>query len=203
MKRPLVVAVLALAGLPAAAVNKCVIDGRAVYQDAPCPEAGETVAQGLQRRERIEVWHGKLDRMQTRGVGLVQHDAPPPPPPPRSADDEPPPRLGRWRPTPAYRAAEDDRLGAQTQRQNAASLQALNARLEAAAAACGGKLHPLPWVGMRDETFRSCTLHARFGGVQQIVAFEEGGVQMRLYVFGRGEAERVYSVDGVITAIRP
>lgn len=202
MKRSLVVAALALAGLPVAAANKCAIDGRTVYQEAPCAEAGETVAQGLQRRERTEAWHRKLDQLQARGVGLVQREAPPLPPP-RSADDEPPLRLGRRRPTPADRAAENARLTVQTQRQNAASLQVLSARLEADAAACGGKLHPLPWLGMRDETFRLCTVHARFGGVQQIVAFEEDGVPMRLYVFGRGEAERVYSVGGVITAIRP
>jgi hypothetical protein len=80
---------------------------------------------------------------------------------------------------------------------------ALTQQLDAVQASYGGKLLDLPVVGMRDETFRNCTLHARFGGATQIVAVEEDGVALRLHIFPRGKAERVYSVDGLVTAVRP
>ena len=56
---------------------------------------------------------------------------------------------------------------------------------------------------MSDKAFRECTIKARFGGVQQVVALEHEGVALRLYVFPEGPARRVYSIGGVVTAIRP
>lgn len=197
---------LALLGCsPAWAVNKCEVEGRVVYQDAPCAQTLDTVAQGLARQQRVEAFHRRLDQMQLRGVGLVQR-APPTPPaaPPASADGDSAPlrRLSRAD-LEARRAAVDARLVAQTLENNERSRQALTQQLDAVQASCGGKLLDLPVVGMRDEIFRNCTLHARFGGATQIVAVEEDGVALRLYVFPRGKVERVYSVDGVVTSVRP
>jgi type IV secretory pathway VirB10-like protein len=195
------IALAALACPSAGAVNKCLVDGQVTYQDAACLEARETVAQGIERKQRIGDFHRRLDKMQARGVGLVQR-APPPPSPPRP-EDKAPSVLGHGRESPAQRAAIMARLTAQTLEKNERSRQALVEQLNAVNEFCDGKLVDLPVVGMRDETFRNCTLHARFGGATQIVAVEEDGVPLRLYVFPRGRAERVYSVDGVVTAVKP
>jgi hypothetical protein len=200
------IALVALACAPAWAVNRCEAGGKVVFQDAPCPQARETVAQGLKQRERIEAYHRRLDQMQARGVGLLQRAPPPPPPPPRVDDAETASvrirresraeRTARW-------DAEMARLTAQTIVKNEASRQALIEELDATQQGCGSALPDLPVVGMSDAFFRNCTLHARFGGATQIVAVEEDGVPLRLYVFPRGRAERVYSVDGVVTAVKP
>jgi hypothetical protein len=58
-----------------------------------------------------------------------------------------------------------------------------------------------PRVGMSDAEFRNCTAHARFGGVTQVVAIERDRIPLRLYLFTNGP-RRVYSVDGVVTAVR-
>jgi hypothetical protein len=203
MKASCWIALAALACGPAWAINRCVVDGHVTYQDAPCLQARETVAQGIERKERIDDFHRRLDKMQARGVGLVQRAPPPPPSPPRRFEDQPPPSLDRGRETPEQSAAIGARLTAETMQKNERSRKALVEHLDAVNAACDGKLVAQPVVGMRDETFRNCTLHARFGGVTQIVAFEEDGMQLRLYVFPRGRAERVYSVDGVVTAVKP
>jgi hypothetical protein len=54
---------------------------------------------------------------------------------------------------------------------------------------------------MSDAEFRNCTIHARFGGATQVVAVERDGIPLRLYLFA-SEPRRVYSVDGVVTAVR-
>lgn len=52
-RHPYVFAIALLAAFPASAINKCHIDGKMVFQDAPCPGKGETVivkpASGYQR----------------------------------------------------------------------------------------------------------------------------------------------------------
>lgn len=196
------IALAALACAPAWAVNRCVVDRQVAYQNAPCLEARETVAQGIDRKERTLDFHRRLDKMQARGVGMVQR-APLPPSPPPQAEDRVTQGIGSGRENPAQRAANNARLTELTIKKNERSRQALVQQLNAVNESCGGQLVEWPVVGMRDETFRNCTLHARFGGVMQIVAVEDEGVQLRLYVFRRGQAERVYSVDGVVTAVKP
>ena len=204
MKLHIAVALLALAAAPAWAVNKCVIDGRTVYQDSVCPGTGPTGAEDLERRERIEALHRRLDQLQARGVGLVQRAPATSPPPVQPSDrPEPSPLLARRRPTPEQREAEGARLTAKTMAANEKSRQALVQIVDGMVQSCGGKSPQQPVVGMSDETFRNCTLQARFGGVQQIVAIEHEGVPLRLYVFPRGKVERVYSVGGVVTAVKP
>lgn len=203
MKLHIALTLLALAAGPSWAVNKCVIEGRTVYQDAVCPGTGPTVAEDLERQERNEALHRRLDQLQARGVGLVQRAPATSPPVQTSEPDEPPPRLMRRRPTPAEREAEGARLTAKTMAANEKSLIRLNQLVDGMTQSCGGKLPERPVVGMSDETFRNCTLQARFGGVQQVVALEYEGVPLRLYIFPRGKVERVYSVGGVITAVKP
>lgn len=195
-------AVAAVAATPASAVNRCTIDGQVVYQDQPCPKSGETVGQGLQRSRRNEALHQMLDGMAARGVGLVAARPPPPPsPPPAAAESE-------WRPKSraaleAERRAMDERLQAQTLENNRRAGERLTAIGNEMTQACGGPPAELPTVGMSDQAFRECTLKARFGGIQQVVAVEHEGVPLRLYVFGAPPAQRVYSIGGVITAVRP
>jgi hypothetical protein len=75
--------------------------------------------------------------------------------------------------------------------------------IQSAERTCGGPLIDWPEVGMSDETFRICTRHAHFGNLVQVVASQEGGRPLRLYVFASERAHKVYAVDGVVTAILP
>lgn len=191
-------AAVAAAG-PAGAANRCTIDGRVVYQDLPCPQTGETVARGLERRQRDEQRHRLLDDMAARGVGLVSAA---PPPPPRPAPE------AAWRPQSraeleAQRRGRDERYQAETLENNRRAGERLTAIGNEMAQACGGPPAELPTVGMSDQAFRECTLKARFGGIQQVVAVEHEGVALRLYIFASPPAQRVYSIGGVVTAIRP
>jgi hypothetical protein len=186
----------------AQAVNRCVVDGKVLYQDAPCQEQRETVGQGIEQAKHNELLHRKLDRLQAQGYGMVQRQ--PHAPPPRAPESD------KFVPQPrsyAAREAEEDRISAeiqeQTERKNAESAAALTRILDENKQACGGKLLDYPEIGMSDETFRNCTIHARFGGVTQIVVSEDGNVPLRLYVFPTQQARRVYSIGGVITAIKP
>jgi hypothetical protein len=199
--------VLAGAAVPglALAVHKCQVEGRVVYQDLPCAEVRETVAAGLQRQQRIEALHRKLDELQAQGVGMLVRPAPPARVRPAAPADE---ESDTFVPSPRHQAqarrrASDEKLQANTERANAQAGAQLTEVLSAAAQACGGKLEEYPRLGMSDEKFRLCTLHARFGNPVQVVVAEEDKLALRLYVFGGGPAKRVYTVGGVVTAIRP
>lgn len=195
------VALLSLAGAgPAAAVHRCTIDGRVVIQEKPCPQSGETVRKNLERRRSNEELHRMLDGMAERGVGLFARAAPAPTPRKASA--------------PAWRHRTDAELLAERERQlersaveameqNRRAAEQLDAIHKAMAQACGDPPALEPHVGMSDKTFRECTVRARFGGIQQVVALDHEGVALRLYIFPSGPVQRVYSIDGVVTAIRP
>ena len=192
------------AQLPAQAgqFNKCSIDGKIAYQDTPCPAERETVAQGIERKKNIRELERKLDQLQAQGKGMVQR------PPPKPVEAPPEPDNNRFVPQPrGSREAIAARISAQhaarTERTNAESAAALTNILDTAKANCGGKLEQYPSVVMSDEYFRKCTLHARFGGITQLVVSEDGNVPLRLYVFPSEQASRVYSIDGVITTIKP
>ncbi len=201
--------IAALAAAPAYPINKCLVEGRVTFQDAPCDEARETVAEGLARRRSAEKYHQRLDELAAQGQGLVQR-APAASPAPAAASppviriEEP------WQPRPrsVTRAWEEQRRRAReqselSQRRNAENAAILTQTLDAENRACHGGLVRYPTIGMSDANFRNCTIHARHGGVTQIVATEEDGIQLRLYVFPGNKASRVYSVDGVVTLIRP
>jgi len=186
-------------------VNKCVVDGKVLYQDAPCIEQRETVGQRIDQAKRNEALHRQLDRLQALGYGMVQRQPSPAPAPPSAA-----PASERFVPEPRSHAAREARearitaeLQERSERKNAESAAALTRILDQNQQACGGKLIDYPALGMSDETFRNCTIHARFGGVTQIVVSEDGKIPLRLYVFPTERAHKVYSIGGVITAIKP
>lgn len=163
----------------ALAINKCIVGGQITYQDVPCEEEQRIVVQEAPRKEHNAVLHRKLDRLAAQGYGMVQQ-LPAPVAPPVGSE---------WK--------------ERTLRTNAESIAALTRVLDDAAKSCGGKLIDYPAIGMSDETFRKCTTHARFGGATQVVISEDGKVPLRLYIFPTERAGRVYSIGGVITAIRP
>ncbi|MCL2021860.1 MAG: hypothetical protein FWG81_07160 [Betaproteobacteria bacterium] len=201
--------VFCLSGLAEAEINKCNINGQLVYQNRPCPST-ETTEQHRVRKDSYKMLHRKLDQMQALGVGLVQHAPPRPPKPPPETEDD-----GRfvvgprsWFELQAQEEEElaiDARLQEQTERNNAESIAKLTQSIDRMLKACGvDKPIKEPVVGMSDETFRNCTMLARFGSIIQIVASDDGGIPIRLYVFpSNSKITRVYSIDGVITAVKP
>lgn len=186
-------------------VNRCVVDGKVVYQDGSCAPQPDTVGQDMERAKRNEILHRKLDRLQAQGYGMVQRQPPPLPeaPPPSAESEHFIPQSRSWAAREARAARISAELQEKTERKNAESAAALTRVLDETSKKCGGKLPDYPVVGMSDETFRNCTIHARFGGATQVVVSEDGNVPLRLYVFPTERAHKVYSVGGVITAIRP
>lgn len=189
----------------AQAINRCAVDGKVLFQDAPCQEQHETVAQGMERAKHNELLHRKLDRLQAQGYGMVQRRPHAPPPEPLRARESD--KFVLQPRSYAARQADENRIDAelqeQTERKNAESAAALTRILDENKQACGGKLLDYPEIGMSDETFRNCTIQARFGSMTQVVVSEDGDVPLRLYVFPTQRARRIYSIGGVITAIKP
>jgi hypothetical protein len=134
--------------------------------------------------------HRRLDRLQALGLGILRQQVPARPKPPTSAPSAPVP----------LSAADRHAL---ILRQNAESVARLGGVLQQAEADCGGKLLEWPVLGMTDEVLRNCTLHARAGNVFQVVVAQEGATPLRLYVFSTERAHKVYTVDGIVTAILP
>lgn len=190
-----------LAAVPAFAINKCVVDGKTVYQDAQCEEKRETVAQDRERQKRLEAYHRELDQLASRGHGLQRREAPPPPPTPPA---RPEPEMFQPKSRAQVRgeqAAALARHREESERGNAESAARLTRMLDDMAEKCRANPTQVPRVGMSDAEFRNCTVHARFGGVKQVVAVERDRIPLRLYIL-TNEPHRVYSVDGVVTAIR-
>lgn len=194
-----------LASLPAQAINKCQVGGETVYQDTPCQSDRSFIAREKNEQARQERLHRKLDELAAQGQGLP---APKPAAAPRAADpDEQPsrPKLGP-RPNQFERDARNARWIAardeETRAANERSAARLNGLLDGMKQECGKDMDAKVKVGMSDATFRNCTLHARFGGITQVVAANDGNTPMRLYIFSNAP-NRVYAIDGVITAIKP
>lgn len=142
----------------------------------------------------LQALHHKLDRLQALGVGMLHQHVPTPLPNAEAAQgsDES-----------ASRPMSREELRQRTLAENARSATRLNQIITKAQADCGGQLRQLPELGMNDEAFRQCTVHARFGNVYQVVVSEDAGIPLRLYVFRSEQAHKVYSIGGVITAIVP
>ena len=203
----------------ALAINKCRIDGRVSYQDAPCRESLETVAQGLERKRHFDVFHRQLDLLQAQGQGKVAQRNPAPhraeAAPMSQAKYTPVPdgthfllslhtsRVAGAAPKPSFVMANLLQTTSLQKGAPSAAVSLAPAAESAGPAACGGRASEYPRVGMSEEVFRNCTTHARFGGVTQIVASEDGKVPLRLYVFATEKASKVYAVGGVITAVKP
>lgn len=188
----------------AQAINKCVVDGQVTYQDVPCEKEREIVVQEPPRKEHNAALHRKLDRLAAQGYGMVQL-LPPSVTPSRDKQFEAcqTPETKSRNEWDSYRACVDSMWQEKALRKNSESIAALTRLLDDAAKSCGGKLIDYPAVGMSDKTFRNCTIHARFGRATQVVVSEEGGIPLKLYIFPSERASRVYSIDGMITKIRP
>jgi hypothetical protein len=194
----LTLAALAIASSGAWAINKCIVDGKPVFQDAPCEERGETVGQTLAKRSRNEAYHRLLDDLAAQGEGRIHRE-------PVKATPLPAIEHPRGPSHTSSRSQRRDwaaKLTEHSERQNAESGARLTQMLEESNKTCGGPLARVPAVGMSDERFRNCTVHGRFGGATQIVAVEQDGVPLRLYIFPSRDVHRVYSVDGVVTAVK-
>ena len=200
---------LLVAGLADAAAGemvRCMLNGSVVIKEAPCqvPNAGERAAQ----QAKIEAYHRQLDQLLAAGAGKTRPQKVDPPPPQRAAEDDTPqyfqtmPRAQRRAKYRADAAAATERATAQARENNAANAVRLTAMLDEAKAACGGRLFDMPKLGMSDREFRECTTFSRFNPVQEVVAAHDGPLQLRLYVFSTAHPSRVYSVDGVITALK-
>jgi hypothetical protein len=142
----------------------------------------------------LQALHHKLDRLQALGVGMLRQHVPTPLAPPEVDQ-----RSGESATLPMSR----EELTQRTQAENARSAARLSEYMNQVQAECGNRLQRLPDLGMSDENFRQCTMHARMGGVYQVVVSEDAGTPLRLYVFRSEQAHKVYSVGGVITAIKP
>jgi hypothetical protein len=136
----------------------------------------------------------RLDRLQALGVGLRGQQAPKPPTQPEQSRTDEPDTY-----TPTSRMDIEQR----TIRDNAAAMGRLKSRIDELKAHCGSRWHEYPELGMSDEAFRTCTLHAHFGNLTQVVVSQEGKAPLRLYVFATERAHKVYTIDGVVTAIQP
>jgi hypothetical protein len=198
-------ALLAFLGAgPAFAVNKCLVGGKTVFQDAPCEEQRETVAQGRERQKRIEAYHAELDQLAAQGHGL-RRETPATAKLPEKREAEAGDGMFKPKSRSQIRAEELAAMARhqeESERRNAESAARLTRMLDEASEQCDGDPKQAPSVGMSDAQFRTCTLHARFGGARQVVAVERDGKQLRLYLFSSAP-QRVYSVDGVVTAIKP
>lgn len=176
---------------------------------ALCPAAVPAVAQDPQNQERLLRLHHKLDQLAEEGHGRIippRRTATPIPPPPTD-NGEPEYFVGRPRMSRGEREAKIRQslveADAQSRQKNLESQARLNAMLDRSTRDCGGQLPSVPVVGITDEAFRLCTLFAKFTAPYQIVVANEGAVQLRLYLYESQSIERVYSVGGVVTAIKP
>ncbi len=145
----------------------------------------------------------RLDVLAARGYGLVRRDPPAPEPAASRPADSAffvPATRGELR---ARRDAELVRANEEAARRNVDTQRRLDEDVEAMRATCGGTLADAPEPGMTDAAFRACTLAGRFGGPTQVVVAQDGTRPLRLYVLGAGRIRRVYSVDGVVTLVRP
>ena len=197
---------------PNAVIYKCTERGQPVFQDKPCPGMAIATRLSSERKKAYDVaaLEHKLDRLQAMGVGLIQASLPHAPQ--RPATSAPPqhevfdpklgPRLSRGE---LYAETErkTQRINAQNEHNNAVAISRLSQDIEQMQQHCSGQLLDYPYVGMSDERFRQCTKLARFGSATQIVATEDNGVSLRLYVFPTEKVRRVYTIDGVVTAVKP
>jgi hypothetical protein len=195
------------------AINKCQINGSVAYQSEPCPDKQETVAQGIERRKYNESLHAKLDQMLLKGIGVVTRISQPTQSSRVSKEaDASEAKDEYFKAEPRSRALREaknrnlsEQAHAKALQTNAESSARLTSLIEDSEKACAGKLKQYPLVGMKDEVFRNCTIFGRFGGIDQVVAGKQGNIELRLYVSNNSSAvqQRIYSVDGVITAIKP
>lgn len=200
LRRILLCILLLVIHTEAYAINKCTIDGKTVYQDATC--STETVAQSVKNRDAM---YQQLDRLQEQGVGVINRSSSKQEP--STAEVSNSTQDAHYVPMTktAFRAKLDQQFAGQqekTNRKNAESAAKLTQILDEAKQSCDGKLSDYPVIGMTDGAFRNCTIFARVGGVTQIVVSQYGSIPLRLYVYASAHPQRIYSINGIITAIK-
>lgn len=197
---------------PNPSVYTCKEHGQPVFQDKPCPGVAMATPKSTEHKKTYDVamLERKLDRLQAMGVGLIQASLPQAPLRPVASattqKEDFHPKLGprlSWAELYDKTEREVQRNNAQSEHNNAVAVSRLSQDLEQMQQRCGGELLDYPYVGMTDERFRQCTKLARFGTATQVVATEDKGVPLRLYVFPTEKIRRVYAIDGVVTAVKP
>jgi hypothetical protein len=187
----------------AEAINKCSVEGKPVFQDAPCSASLETVGQLVARKLVEEQYYLTLDKLQSRGQGMIEarvYVRPTQDTQPATNEDD---YFKVQRGTAASRSeAITARLNSQTAVSNANSASRLTAILEDAKQKCGGSLDEKPSLGMNEKRFRECTLSTRFGNVTQVVAHRLDEKELRLFILPSGGFTRVYMIDGIVTKMK-
>src|SRR3954469_6214591 len=79
-----------VAATPAFAINKCMVNGKPVYQDSPCENQGETAGQSRERQKKFDAYHRELDQLANQGYGMRQEPAPAAPAAPAAEPEKEP-----------------------------------------------------------------------------------------------------------------
>ena len=204
----------ALLCCPALAINKCMENNKTIYQELPCEQSLPTVAQDLVKKARYEVLHRMLDGLLASGVGVKSRsDQKRQEPVPAQAVNAVAPTLeedDKFQSQPRSRANREARQ-AQSGRnsyqdaleKNAKTSERLQKDYDEMVKLCSGKTFKNPVIGMTDEQFRMCTLPNRLGAIEKWVVADDKGVPLRLYLSPTQPASRVYTIGGIVTAVKP
>lgn len=200
---------LALPWLASAAMASEPCAGHPTDADNPCARSSAPITRSMVDKETLLRVHRKLDQLAEDGYGRVippRRPAAPIAPAPAPAG-EAERFVGRPRPSRNEREAKIRQslaeADAHSQQKNQVSTARLTESLDRAARECGGQLPDLPIPGISDESFRLCTIFARTSLPYQIVVANDGALPLRLYLYESGSIQRVYTVGGVVTAIKP
>ncbi|CAN7577088.1 hypothetical protein LJR039_004101 [Pseudorhodoferax sp. LjRoot39] len=182
--------------------NKCVIDGRTTYQEAPCPSnaASSVVATPTgpmdpsreTTNQLIERWKKQANEIQAgqRKLDAAQKAVQPAP-----LQSPAPPGKSE-----AERRAEIDAKIAEGMRKS-------DEQLAKAKAACGGsELPTAPSIGMPEQRFRSCTVIGLLVEPDAVNVTETAAGTTKQFVYLRSIATTgfkfVYTRNGVVDAIQ-
>jgi hypothetical protein len=148
--------------------------------------------------------HKKLDHLAAQGHGLIQDKfTPEVPNPGKNYKHVPTMSINQKRDFDAQEyEVQHQKFQQEIKEKNADSLKKFNQRVAEIKDSCGGKMYEHAIVGMSDETFRNCTKQARFNQALQIVVSKNGNIPLRLYIFSSTVESRVYTINGVITAVK-
>lgn len=195
------------------AVHKCVANNKTIYQELPCEQNLPTVAQDLVKNESNEVLHRRLDSLLASGVGVKSRsDQKRQEPVPAQAVDtvaSTPEENEKFQSQPRSRANREARQ-AQAGRnsyqdaleKNAKASERMQKDHDEMLNLCSGKTFKKPVIGMTDEQFRMCTLPNRLGAIEKWVVADDKGMPLRLYISPTQPASRVYTIGGVVTAVK-
>jgi hypothetical protein len=202
-----------VACFPASAVYKCTVDSKIIFQELPCAASLPTVAQELEKKQKHELLHQKLDALWAKGIGIKARSGATPAPTAapvasdianqKMQDEEKFRAEPRSRGLREARQAETSRKAQQTAMEQNENVKAqLQKSYDDMVVFCGGKVFKNPVLGMRDEQFRLCTLPNRLGAIAQVVVADDNGIPLRLYFSPMQPETRVYTIDGLVTAIK-